>query len=99
MVIVINPIKPINLRLELVKMAIEIKRQRILRMQDLPDRIGSRPSTIYDLIAKGKFPRPFKLMPGGRAAGWLESTIDDWIAARNDDSQHKSKKFSSNSSR
>ena len=80
-------------------MAIEMKRQRILRMQDLPERIGFRPSTIYELIAKGKFPRPFKLMPGGRAAGWLESTIDDWIASRNDDSQHKSKKFSSNSSR
>ena len=92
MVIVINPIKSINLRLELVKMAIEIKRQRILRMQDLPERIGFRPSTIYELIAKGKFPRPFKLMPGGRAAGWLESTIDDWIASRNDDSKHMSKK-------
>ena len=35
-------------------MATEIKRQRILRMQDLPDRIGFRPSTIYELIAKGK---------------------------------------------
>tara|TARA_A100001011_G_C14055099_1_gene733643 strand:- start:530 stop:808 length:279 start_codon:yes stop_codon:yes gene_type:complete len=92
LVIVINPIKSINLRLELVKMAIEIKRQRILRMQDLPDRIGFRPSTIYDLIAKGKFPRPFKLMAGGRAAGWLEATIDDWIASRNDESQHMSKK-------
>ena len=92
MVIVINPIKSINLRLELVKMAIEIKRQRILRMQDLPDRIGFRPSTIYELIAKGKFPRPFKLMPGGRAAGWLEATIDDWIASRNDDSQHNNTK-------
>ena len=92
MVIVINPIKSINLRLELVKMAIEIKRQRILRMQDLPDRIGFRPSTIYELIAKGNFPRPFKLMPGGRAAGWLEATIDNWIASRNDDSKHMSKK-------
>jgi len=63
-------------------MATEIKRQRILRMQHLPDRIGYRPSTIYELIAKGKFPRPFKLMPGGRAAGWFENTIDDWIADR-----------------
>ena len=63
-------------------MATEIKQHRILRMQDLPDRIGFRPSTIYELIAKGKFPRPFKLMPGGRAAGWFENTIGDWIAAR-----------------
>ena len=73
-------------------MATEIKRQRILRMQDLPDGIGFRPSTIYELIAKGKFPRPFKLMSGGRAAGWLEATIDDWIASRNDDSQNNNTK-------
>lgn len=91
MVLGINPIIYINLLLELIKMAIEIKRQRILRMQDLPDRIGFRPSTIYELIAKSKFPRPFKIMPRGRAAGWLEATIDDWIASRNDDSQHKNK--------
>ena len=33
-------------------------------------------------IAKGKFPEPFKLIPGGRAAGWLETTVDDWIESR-----------------
>ena len=68
-------------------MATEITGQRILRMQDLPAKIGFRPSTIYELIAKGKFPAPFKLVPGGRAAGWLETTIDEWIASRNDNSQ------------
>jgi len=68
-------------------MATEITGQRILRMQDLPAKIGFRPSTIYELIAKGKFPAPFKLVPGGRAAGWLEATIDEWIASRNDNSQ------------
>ena len=52
-------------------MATEITGQRILRMQDLPAKIGFRPSTIYELIAKGKFPAPFKLVPGGRAAGCL----------------------------
>jgi len=64
----------------------------VLRMKDLPKKIGFQPSTIYELIAKGKFPAPFKLVQGGRAAGWLEATIDDWIASRNDDSQHMSKK-------
>jgi len=63
-------------------MATEITGQRILQMQDLPAKIGFRPSTIYELIAKGKFPAPFKLVPGGRAAGWLEATIDEWIASR-----------------
>ena len=54
----------------------------VLRMKDLPKKIGFQPSTIYELIAKGKFPAPFKLVSGGRAAGWLETTIDDWIADR-----------------
>ena len=52
---------------------------RILRMKDLPTKVGFRPSTIYELIAKGKFPAPFKLVPGGRAAGWLEQEVDAWI--------------------
>ena len=57
----------------------EYKSPRILRMKDLPAKVGFAPSTIYELIAKGKFPKPFKLMPGGRAAGWLESTVDKWL--------------------
>jgi len=51
-------------------------------MKDLPSKTGFQPSTIYEFIAKGKFPAPFKLVPGGRAAGWLENTVDDWIAAQ-----------------
>jgi prophage regulatory protein len=52
---------------------------RTLRMKDLPDKVGLRPSTIYALVAQGRFPAPFKLLPGGRAVGWLEATIDDWL--------------------
>jgi len=70
----------------------KINTYNVLRMKDLPKKIGYQPSTIYELIAKGKFPPPFKLVQGGRAAGWLEATIDDWIASRNDDSQHNNTK-------
>ena len=52
---------------------------RILRMKDLPSKVGFQPPTIYELITKGKFPAPFKLVQGGKASGWLESTIDSWI--------------------
>ena len=55
---------------------------RVLRMKDLPPKIGFQPSTIYELIGNGQFPPPFKLVPGGRAAGWLESTVDAWLAER-----------------
>ena len=52
---------------------------RILRMKDLPPKVGFQPSTLYELIAHGKFPAPFKLVPGGRAAGWLEADVDEWV--------------------
>jgi prophage regulatory protein len=48
-------------------------------MKDLPSKIGFQPSTIYGLIAQGKFPKSYKLTPGGRAAGWQETVIDAWI--------------------
>ena len=60
----------------------KINTYNVLRMKDLPKKIGYQPSTIYELIAKGKFPPPFKLVQGGRAAGWLESTIDAWLENR-----------------
>jgi len=31
-------------------------------------------------------------MPGGRAAGWLEATIDDWIADREQFTQNERSK-------
>ena len=64
----------------------------VLRMKDLPKKIGYQPSTIYELIAKGKFPAPFKLVQGGRAAGWLESTIDEWLSSQ----ANSSKPYNSN---
>ena len=58
---------------------------RTLRMKDLPSKVGFQPSTIYGLIAQGKFPKPYKLAPGGRAAGWQEIEIDKWITKRLED--------------
>lgn len=55
---------------------------RVIRMSDLPQKVALRPSTIYGLIADGRFPTSFKLVPGGRASGWLESTIDAWLQER-----------------
>jgi predicted DNA-binding transcriptional regulator AlpA len=34
---------------------------------------------LYALIAEGKFPNGFALTKGGRARGWLESSIDDHL--------------------
>lgn len=54
---------------------------QVLRMKDLTAKVKLQPSTLYGLIAKGKFPAPFNLV-GGRASCWLESTIDAWLQER-----------------
>jgi prophage regulatory protein len=51
-------------------------------MRDLAKRLQLSQSRLYALIAEGKFLRPFKLVPGGRAVGWLERDVDAWLAER-----------------
>ena len=50
----------------------------ILRLPAVKARTGLSRSTIYLRIAQGTFPKPVSL--GGRAVGWPESEIDDWVA-------------------
>ena len=62
----------------------EIFIKRVLRMSDLVALLGLNQSTIYALIKKGRFPAPFKLFDGGRATGWLESDIEEYIKTRSE---------------
>ena len=62
---------------------------RIIRMKELISRIGYARSTIYALIKEGRFPPPFKLLPNGRAIGWSEETINEWIDHRKSDLQYE----------
>ena len=57
---------------------------RILRMRDICLKTGLSQSTLHDLVARGVFPKPFTLIPGGRAVGWLEANVDQWIIKRRD---------------
>jgi len=52
----------------------------ILRRRALQAKVGLPISTIYRLVAEGKFPKPVKL--AARASGWLRSEVDQWIADR-----------------
>lgn len=57
----------------------------ILRMSDLKTRVRLSPSHIYFLISEGLFPRPFRLVPGGRASGWRLSAVNAWLLDREND--------------
>lgn len=59
----------------------------ILRRPMVLARTGLSCSSIYDMMAKGLFPKPVPI--GKRAVGWVESTIDNWIADRINQASHK----------
>jgi prophage regulatory protein len=53
--------------------------RRIIRMAQLRAKCPLSESHIYGLIKQGKFPKPFPLVPGGRAVGWYEDVIDEYF--------------------
>ena len=55
---------------------------RIIRPKKVCEKTDFGPSTLFNLIARGLFPKPFLIIPGGRAKGWLESEVDAWILER-----------------
>jgi len=53
---------------------------RILKRPATQLKCGLSKTALYDKIQNGKFPKPIKLGP--KSVGWLESELDQWIAAR-----------------
>jgi prophage regulatory protein len=53
---------------------------RILRRPEVELRTGLSRSAIYALMSKRQFPAAIPLT--AKAVGWLESSIDAWIAQR-----------------
>jgi prophage regulatory protein len=55
---------------------------RIVRHAVVRNRLGVSPAKLFDMCARGQFPKPFVIIPGGRAVGWLEDDVNAWIRAR-----------------
>ncbi len=53
---------------------------RLLRLPDVSRATGLARSSLYDLMAAGRFPRPVALTSTARA--WLESEVMEWVAQR-----------------
>jgi prophage regulatory protein len=49
----------------------------ILRLPAVKTRTGLSRSTIYLRVSQGTFPKPVSL--GGRAVGWLEAEVQEWL--------------------
>ena len=52
------------------------ERAKIIRLPQVKELVGLGKTAIYDKIKNGSFPMPIKL---GRASGWLEGEVQEWI--------------------
>lgn len=52
----------------------------ILRLPAVKLRTGLSRSSIYLRISNGEFPSSISL--GGRAVGWLEEDVNDWLESK-----------------
>jgi prophage regulatory protein len=55
---------------------------RFLRLMKVRHITGLSRSSIYGLIAKGRFPRQIHLYPSARSVGWLCAEVDEFVAKR-----------------
>ena len=55
---------------------------QVLRHAEVKKRLKVSSAKLFDMVAKGQFSKPFKIVPGGRAVGWLESDVDEWVLDR-----------------
>jgi len=53
---------------------------KLIRRKNVELQTGLSRSSIYQMIADGKFPSPIKI--GLRSVGWLQDEVDDWVIDR-----------------
>jgi predicted DNA-binding transcriptional regulator AlpA len=57
---------------------------RVIRHKQVCQKLQISSAKLFDMVAKKQFLKPFTLIPGGRAVGWLEQDVDRYILDRKD---------------
>ena len=60
---------------------------QVIRHAQVCRKLQVSSAKLFDMVAKKQFPKPFQLIPGGRAAGWLEEDVVHWILERKEASK------------
>lgn len=55
---------------------------QVIRHKQVCRKLDISSAKLFDMVAKGQFLKPFTLIPGGRAVGFLERDVDQWILER-----------------
>ena len=61
--------------------------RRIIRWPKVHNKVDLCRSHVHKLVSQGLFPAPIKLTPNGRASGWIESEVNEWLEQRITDSR------------
>ena len=56
--------------------------KRIIRLKEVRQRTGLSTSWIYKKMDQDEFPKNFKIFEGGRACGWWQSDIEEFLKSR-----------------
>jgi prophage regulatory protein len=59
-----------------------IGHRRGLRLPQVKEKTGLGETQIREAVRRGIFPKPFLVLPGGRAVAWDEGEIDAYLAGR-----------------
>ncbi len=55
---------------------------QVIRHAQVCKKLQISSAKLFDMVARGQFLKPFILIPGGRAVGFLERDVDNWILER-----------------
>jgi predicted DNA-binding transcriptional regulator AlpA len=55
---------------------------QVIRHNQVCQKLGISSAKLFDMVAKKQFLKPFTLIPGGRAVGFLERDVNQWILER-----------------
>jgi prophage regulatory protein len=55
---------------------------QVIRHAQVCAKLQISSAKLFDMVARGQFPKPFSIVPGGRAVGWLESDVDCYVLDR-----------------
>lgn len=55
---------------------------QVIRHKQVCEKLQISSAKLFDMVARGQFPKPFTLVPGGRAVGWIEADVDFYVLAR-----------------
>jgi predicted DNA-binding transcriptional regulator AlpA len=55
---------------------------QVIRHKQVCQKLQISSAKLFDMVAKKQFLKPFTLIPGGRAVGWLEQDVDRYILGR-----------------